>query len=220
MSSAPRIRAARKTPASRKTPAERRVEIAAAARGVALGDGLSAVTLRAVASRASVTPALVAHYQPSMEALIAETFDAIVGAEIEEIGALLAERRSPHQRLATLIDTMLDGSREDVTVVWVEAWALGRRNEPLAASVRRQMDAWQSVIVHVIDDGVESGDFGRTGPVDVAAAAWQLLGMIDGLNAQALVRWDGAGERGALTTRSVEGLLGLQPGALAAASAG
>lgn len=206
MSSTPRKRA------ERKTPAERRTEIAAAARSLALGEGLSAVTLRAVAARAGVTPALVAHYQPSMDALIAETFDAIVAVEIEEVGALVAERRTPPERLAVLVGTLLDGSREDVTVVWVEAWALGRRNESLAASVRHRMDAWQSVIVGVIDDGVESGDFG---PVDAAAAAWQLLGMIDGLNAQALVRWDGAGERDTLTTRSVEGLLGLRPGALA-----
>lgn len=208
MSSTPRQRA------ERKTPAERRAGIAAAARSLALGEGLAAVTLRAVAARARVTPALVAHYQPSMDALIAETFDTIVGAEIEEVGALLAERERPPERLSALIDTLLDGSREDVTVVWVEAWALGRRNESLAASVRHRMDAWQTVIVGVIDAGVASGDFG---PVDATAAAWQLLGMIDGLNAQALVRWDGAGagERAALATRSVEGLLGLRPGALA-----
>ena len=44
----------------RKTPAGRRAEIAAAARVTALGEGLQAVTQRAVAVQASIAPALVA----------------------------------------------------------------------------------------------------------------------------------------------------------------
>ena len=64
--------------AARRPPAERRAELAASARAVALDEGLAAVTLRAVAARAGVTPALVAHYHESMDALVAETFTSIV----------------------------------------------------------------------------------------------------------------------------------------------
>ena len=42
--------------------------------------------------------------------------------------------------LQTVLDTVLDGTRDEVTLVWVEAWALGRRNDPLATEVRAQMD--------------------------------------------------------------------------------
>ena len=49
---------------------------------------------------------------------------------------------------------------------------------------------------------------------DPAAVAWQLLGMIDGLNAQALVRWGVAAERGSLIAHAVEGMLRLPRGAL------
>ena len=69
--------------ASRKSPAQRSAEIADAARHVALEQGLAAVTLRSIAARASVTPALVAHYQPNMDALVASTFGTIVAAEID-----------------------------------------------------------------------------------------------------------------------------------------
>jgi len=48
--------------------------------------------------------------------------------------------------------------------------------------------------------------------------AWQLLGMVDGLNAQALVRWGDTAHRSSLTQHAVEGMLGLPRGALDAES--
>lgn len=200
--------------AARKSPAERAAEITDAARDLALEQGLSAVTLRGIAARIDVAPALVAHYEPNMDALIATTFATIVAAEIEEVDDLLAALATPTARIAVLIDTLLDGTRDDVTVVWVEAWGLGRRNDALAASVREQMDAWQEVVQGVIEAGVASGEFETP---DAASVAWQLLGMIDGLNAQALVRWGDASARGSLIGHALEGMLGMRRGALAGA---
>ncbi|GAA4191821.1 hypothetical protein GCM10022219_11170 [Microbacterium oryzae] len=190
--------------AARLAPAERRAAIRRAARAAALADGLGAVTLRAVAAKAGVAPALVAHYAPSMEELVAETFAAIVREELDEVTALVADRE-PRAALTGLIQTLLAGTRDDVTAVWVEAWALGRRNESLAAAVRDEMDAWAGLLAAIIEAGVRTGAFRVDDP---AAAAWQLLGMIDGLNAQALVRWGEASERSALMLRAAEGMLG------------
>jgi len=198
------------TRAPRRAPAQRRAQIAAAARDLALDEGLSAVTMRAVATRAGVTPALVAHYAPSMDALVADTFAAVVGDELDELDAL-TESGPALERLATLLGTLLDGSRDDVTLVWVEAFAMGRRSEPLAEAVRTHMDRWQKALHTLIDDGISEGDFRID---DAADAAWQLLGMIDGLNAQALVRWGGASDRSLLLRRAVEGMFGLSHGAL------
>ena len=199
--------------APRRRPEERRAEIAAAARELALAEGLAAVTLRGVAARAGVTPALVAHYHPAMDALVAEAFAAIVSAELGELRALVASAgEGAASRLAALLRALLDGTRDDVTLVWVEAWALGRRNEVLAEAVRKQMDAWQSLLRTLVEEGVATGEFET---VDANAAAWQLLGMIDGLNAQALVRWGVSAERGPVLARAVEGMLGARAGALA-----
>jgi AcrR family transcriptional regulator len=197
--------------AARKSPAERAAEITDAARELALEQGLTAITLRAVASRIGVAPALVAHYEPNMDALVASTFRSIVAAEIEEISMLLAAVASPTQRIETLVDTLLDGTRDEVTVVWVEAWGMGRRSEALAAAVRAEMDSWQEVVESVVRFGIETGEFET---VDAAATAWQLLGMIDGLNAQALVRWNDESARGSLTHRALEGMLGLERSSL------
>ncbi|OFI37121.1 TetR family transcriptional regulator [Arthrobacter sp. SW1] len=197
--------------ATRKSPAERAAEITEAARGIALEQGLSAITLRSVAARVGVASGLVAHYQPNVDALVAGTFTAIVAAETEEVAGMLAALPGPVERLAFLLDTLMDGSRLDVTAVWVEAWTLGRRNEALAACVREQMDAWQAVLQRVVEDGVASGDFDADDP---ASLAWQVLGMIDGLTAQSLVRWGGVSDRGTHLARAVEGMVGAARGSL------
>ncbi|MGW9113248.1 TetR/AcrR family transcriptional regulator [Microbacterium sp. NPDC055683] len=197
-----------RTRAPRRSPDERRAQIADVARAIAVADGLSAVTLRAVAKGAGVAPALVAHYEPAMDALVARVFAGIVADELEEVAGLAAGL-APRAALEAIIATLLGGARADVTAVWVEAWALGRRSEALAAEVRAQMDAWAALLRRVIEAGVATGDFSVD---DAGAAAWQLLGMIDGLGAQALVRWGGVGERSELLLRAAEGMLGVRRG--------
>ena len=203
--------------AARKSPAERSAEITDAARAVALEQGLYGVTLRSVAARIDVAPALVAHYQPNMDVLVAGTFGSIVADDRAELEDLVGPLPTPTAQLARLLDTLLDGTRDDVTVIWVEAWALGRRNEALAQRVREEMDDWRVFVQGIVRAGVEAGEFETD---DAASVAWQLLGMIDGLNAHALVRWEDATDRGSRIGHAVEGMLGLGRGALAPAPGG
>jgi DNA-binding transcriptional regulator YbjK len=210
MESTPRTRV-------RKTPDGRRAEIAAAARATALGEGLQAVTQRAVAVQASVAPALVAHYVGSMDELVADAFSAIVADELDDVAALVHAETAPCAKVAALLETTLNGSRQDVTLVWVQAWALGRRNEPLAEAVRQQMNSWQSLIRELVEEGVRSSEFRCEDP---AGAAWHLLAMIDGLNAHALVRWGAPAVQESAATRAAEALLGLDAGALSRAEPG
>ena len=197
--------------AARKTPAERAAEIAEAAKEIALEQGLSAITLRNVAARVGVASGLVAHYQPNAEALVAGIFSTIVAAETEEVAGLLEKQQTPLEQLGMLLETLMDVSRLDVTAIWVEAWTLGRRNEALATCVREQMDAWQAVVQGVVEAGIDAGEFDT---FDAPSVAWQILGMVDGLNAQALVRWDGVSDRGTHLARAVEGMVGAARGSL------
>ncbi|MET0976627.1 MAG: TetR family transcriptional regulator C-terminal domain-containing protein [Leifsonia sp.] len=203
---------AERTRAERKTPDERAAEIRDAAAAAALEGGLWAVTLRSVAGRVGVTPALVAHYQPNMEVLVADTFSAVVAAEMAEIRAIVVPFETPVGRLSRLVHTLVEGARDDVTVVWLDGWSMGRRSAPLADAVRIQMDAWQEFVLSVIADGCATGDFTTAEP---EAVAWHLLGMVDGLNAQGLVSYRDSAARGRLITDALEHALGLASGSLA-----
>jgi AcrR family transcriptional regulator len=197
--------------AARKSAAERAGEIRDASRQIARDEGLPGLTLRSVAARVGVAPALVAHYEPSMDALVAASFASVAQEEIDEVGQLIAAQPTPTARLRALIATLLEPARDDVTTVWADAYSLGRTNAPLASEVRALMDAWQEVVTGIVLDGVASGEFSTDDP---NAVAWQFLGMIDGVNSHALVHYGGAGDRGRLVCRAMENELGLGRGAL------
>jgi AcrR family transcriptional regulator len=202
--------------AKRKSGPERAAEIARTAREIARYDGLDAITLRSIAARIGVTPALVSHYEPSTEGLVATTFGAIAGAELAEITRELSALPSSVEALRALIDTLLGPDRSTVTTVWLDAWSVGRRNLALAREVGVQMDAWQAFLVALLNRGAARGEFAVA---DSGALAWQLLAIIDGINAHAVVRYgDARGQRDLVRTVA-EHELGLPAGALAPAPA-
>ena len=99
---------------TRKSPTERSAEILAAATELARDQGLSALTLRAVAERAGVASGLIAHYHPSVDDLVARVYSDLVATEIREVEELIAEHDRPAERMAALIETLLDGTRDAV----------------------------------------------------------------------------------------------------------
>lgn len=198
-------------PRTRKPPAERAAEIVAAATAVAREQGLSAVTLRAVAQRAGITSGLVAHYQPSMDDLVARVYTDLVEEEVRDVERVVASAADPAHRLGALIDTLMDGAREELTVVWVEGWAMARRSDALADAVRAQMQRWQSLVEDIVAEGCHTGAFSTAEPGEVA---WELIGMIDGLNAQSLARGTDTTRFARRTARAAEALVGARPGTI------
>ena len=214
-------RAASGRVSTRKPAAKRRVELIAAAEAIARADGLAAITMRAVAAMAGVAPTLVIHHVESMDHLVAETFERIVAAELAEITRFAESVANSGARLEAVLDTVLDdrapaetgpentgpgSTRDEVTLVWVEAWALGRRNALLAAAVREQMDAWRAFFAALVQAGCDAGRYRVADPLAVAG---QLLGMVDGLNAHSLVGWGGGVDRRSLMRRAAGAMLGV-----------
>ena len=198
-------------PRVRLTPDQRSAAILDAAVAIAREHGLSAVTLRAIAGRLDVASGLITHYEPSVDSLVARVFQRIVSAELIELDAEVRRQSTPLDQMRTLIVSLLGGGRESVTVVWVEAYALGRRNPALANAVHVETRAWTKFVAKIIQAGVAQRVFTVADPADTA---WQLIGMIDGLNAQALVRESDALAYVAQMARASEALLGAAPGSL------
>jgi AcrR family transcriptional regulator len=176
-----------------------------------LEEGLGAVTLRGVAARIGVASGLVAHYEPSMEDLVARTFDRVALDEFGEVVADVTSRPSPTEQLAALLTTLLDDARDDVSSVWADAWSLGRRMPLLAAAARSRMDAWHSFGTALVRAGVDGGQFLTEEP---EAVALELFALVDSTTAYALVGYSTPAKRANLVRNSLETSLGLARGTL------
>ncbi|QMU96525.1 TetR family transcriptional regulator [Microbacterium esteraromaticum] len=198
---------------TRKSPQQRSAEIHDAALAVAREEGLSALTLRAVAGRAGVASGLVAHYVESMDELVARTFRELVGAELDEVRAEVSSVSPAPARLARMIETVLGSGHSHITLIWVDAWSLGRGSAALAEAIEEQMAAWQSFIAGVIGEGGDAGYFATEDP---PAVGWQILAMLDGIAAHALTRRTDAAAFAERLAQACETLVGARPGSIVA----
>lgn len=199
------------------SPGDRRQSILDAARAVAVQDGLVALTLKSVGARAGVVPSLVAHYFPAMNDLVIETFRSLAGDELATLLRIQAGQSSDLERMRTLVNWLQGPERLEVTAAWLDAILIGRRNGPLAAEIRRQLDDWQAAVTSLIRHGVASAEFVCERPEIVAA---HLLSLIDGLNTNSLVDYHDSAGLGDYLRELVEGELHLERGALSSRQAG
>ena len=188
----------------RMPPEQRERTILDAAVALARQNGIAGLTVRTVAAAAGVTPALVAHYRPSMDAFVADVFGTIVGAEREEVMAAGRVAQGLRERITRIVEMLLDGDRDDVTLIWVQAWAAGARNDELAARVRTEMDRWQQELEAMVAEGVEEGEISAA---QAEGAAWLLLATVDGMSAHSMVKW-APEDRAGLARRTVAAVLG------------
>ncbi len=91
----------------------------------------------------------------------------------------------PTGRMRNLLALMAGEQRDEVSLLWLDAWQTGRRRPLLLEEVTRQMVAWRDSLAALIDDGVAGGEFHTDHP-DVTAV--QILTVIDGLSVRAAMR--------------------------------
>lgn len=151
-------------------------------------DGIDDVRIARVATRAGASTALVHHYFSTREELLEQalihSFDA---AGDERFGEETGEAVSATARLAEAIRECLPepGPQEREWVLWVELWLRAVRDpalQPVAARLYRRYRDWMAAL---IEAGVESGEFTRVDPGEVADHAMALL---DGAGLRALIR--------------------------------
>jgi AcrR family transcriptional regulator len=173
------------SPARRKPPLERRTEIVQVASVLALAEGLESLTLRRVADALGVVPGLVNHYFRSVEDLVAEAFAAAAHDEFSTLFDEVDAAGTPLRRMRALIALLVSDERDDISLLWIDAWNASRRSPALHAEVSRLMLVWQERIAELISAGVTDGVFCAADP---PAAATRIMAISDAFSLQAAVR--------------------------------
>lgn len=179
-------------------------------------EGIDEVRIARVAMRAGASTALVHHYFSTRDELLAEALrHSFELAADERFGPDVPEPASATARLARRIEESLPlaGPQEREWILWVELWLRAVRDpglRPVAAELYERYREW---IAEVIAEGVESGEFERCDPEEVADHAMALL---DGIGLRALLDDPAMPMERAreLVTGLLAPQLGLEPGAL------
>jgi len=174
--------------ARRKPPEERRTEIVQAASVLALAEGLESLTLRRVADALGVVPGLVNHYFRSVEDLVAEAFAVAAYGETSAVFRMVEQETTALERMRALIALLVTPDRDDISLLWLDAWQASRQRPALHAAVSEQMLVWQQRVADLISAGVADGAFRAKDP---PAAATRLMAVVDGLSVHAAMRSPG-----------------------------
>lgn len=189
----------------------RRTSIDAAARALALTDGLQNITHRSIAKHLGITHTLVVHHAPDMGDVRVRACMTLLEEEHRAVEALTVSHRSAVARLSVLIHELGRPGREEHAGVWFDAWSIGRRDARMAQTVQAAMDAWQRFITQILTAGIENGEFSVDDP---QACAWEFIALLDGLNAHTLVAYGNPAEYPARLAAPLAGRLSIPAEAL------
>ena len=103
---------------------------------IVVANGFGDVKARQLAEAAGVSPGLIHHHWPNLDALVVEAFGLFADEAIALTNGAVDPRSDPHQQLDDLVDALLpDGDAPEATL-WVEAACQARRQPALADAVR------------------------------------------------------------------------------------
>jgi AcrR family transcriptional regulator len=171
----------------RVEPAGARERILRAAVRRIADEGIDDVRIARIAMDAGVSTSLVHYHFATREALLAEALEySFEHAADVRIGVGRAPAASHAQRLAQMIEQCLPSSPELERdwILWVELWLRAVRHpglRPVAEELYARMHSW---FVATIRAGLESGEFARCDPDEVADRA---LALIDGFGIRTLL---------------------------------
>jgi AcrR family transcriptional regulator len=169
---------------SRRSARER--ILAAAVRRIA-SEGIDGVRIARIAMDAGVSTALVHYHFASRDALLAEALDySYTHAGDARISSGELPAASHAERLQSMIDQCLPATPalERDWVLWVELWLRAVRHpevRPIGEELYARLHAW---FAKEIAAGVESGEFDRCDPDELADRA---LALIDGYGIRVLI---------------------------------
>lgn len=177
-------------PGRRAPEEERREAILQAAFAVAARERLGAVTARAVAAEAGVSPGLVFFYFESVDRLLVELLDwllahTLVAADIPD---RLSEVADPGARMMLAIRRdveWLPKQRERVELFF-DYWVLGTRHPVIRRKIRRALNRYRDAFAPLARALVES-DPERYGGMSAEGLASVAAGFVEGCALQVVM---------------------------------
>jgi AcrR family transcriptional regulator len=164
-----------------------RERILAAAVSQIAREGIDGVRIARIAMAAGVSTALVHYHFDSREALLAEALEySYARAGDARIDGEVPASASGAERLQSMIDQCLPTTPEleEDWVLWVELWLRAIRHpelRPVAEELYARLRAW---FADEIAAGINSGEFERCDPEEVAD---RTLALLDGYGVRTLI---------------------------------
>lgn len=131
---------------TRAEPDARRLSLIVATARVLAQDGVAGTSVRAIAVEAGVSPGLVGHYFPGVDALVADTYAHVEARVSEALDAALAAAGSdPRARLDAYVTASFAPPIADpqLLATWIAFWSLVRSRPAIARQHDQQYAAFR-----------------------------------------------------------------------------
>lgn len=175
----------RQTPSQRAALAARRRTLLGAARAIVSEQGFGAASVRAITTRAGVSPGTLYGYFGTLDELLAEVFREAATVELQVVREAVDEAPdSAAARLAALVDTFAGRAVRSGRLAWA---LLAEPVSPLIDAERLAFHrAYADTVVRIVADGVATGELPVqdpqvSGPAVVGAIAEALIGPLSPL---------------------------------------
>lgn len=142
--------------------------------------GLADLTMAALGRRVGMSGGHILYYFGSKDRIFLEALRWSEGRLADERRALLARRTTADRKLDRFLGLYLPrGPRDPRWMLWIELWARTPADDSLREA-QDELDAgWRDDLAGLLARGVRQGRFAEH---DTAAAAAQLLALLDGLS--------------------------------------
>ncbi|MFF5207390.1 TetR/AcrR family transcriptional regulator [Streptosporangium sp. NPDC000396] len=158
---------------------QRRAELLEAARRVVLERGLASTRVADIAKATNVSGGLIHYHFATKDDLITEMLRSTSDAEVQRLKEIAAGPGTAVERLDRVLRFYIPASRSDQSwILWLDAWAVGVREEHVRTILLELEGAWIDILGQVIADGVAAGEFVCDDP---QGSAERIDGMLDGL---------------------------------------
>ncbi|MFV0434801.1 MAG: TetR/AcrR family transcriptional regulator [Leucobacter sp.] len=149
---------------------QRRNEVIEAALEAAAKHGLRNITLTDIANQASVTRGALLYYYADLDAILIEAHAAGIRRVGQDRAELVAQQHGAAAKLRTAIETGLPDGPDDALMRLLYEFDVLAGKSPLHDELVQKLYHEQLELYRgILAEGVESGEFSLTGPLDDVA---------------------------------------------------